>query len=866
MKKFSFILFCLLTLSICAQAEPAPQMLKPGQPHWRSKVVETFPSGMPSLVIFSEKIGKNEEVAVKKRGFYPNGQIKFEMDLASVEEDSPAAKEWGSTTVPHGVAIWLYEDGRAEKIAHYHKGVMNGDLTLYYPNGSLKGTCSFAHGKRNGKMVVYYEDGLKSEEATYVEDKLVGDVVRYYPKNIRAQLVPHEEGVPHGHAMEWYESGGLKASRRFDRGLLNSDGKNPAVIIYNEDHGIQEVQDFQQGEPVGVHLKYHPNGKESYKVAYKEGKRDGRELFFSQEGKLLGEGFYQLGLPTGKHWRNHENGNLAFSAEFDDQGKLLRPIEEFYENGNRKASYTFVDQKLHGNCCEWYENGAIKSEYHYVHGDFEGAQKEYYPHEVGETPLLKMKTFYRNKVQDGLYEEWHPNGQIAVQVSLQGGVRHGPSKEWFENGQPKIDEQFAEGKLDQMRRQWYANGNLQFEGLFSKGEKESLHREWNEKGDLIGQASYTHDLLNGEMKVWFEKDRLQKTGHFALGKKEGVAEEFYANGQLKAKATYYQDQLDGTVETFYEDGSPFQLFSYKLGLPIGIHQEFFKPENRGEEGKISKIMRFNDLGQAEGQHQTFYPSGITQSLIHFKEGELHGLKSMWNPEGDLIEEYEYQAGQLNGRTFQKLPDGREVIFHYQDNQKHGIHEIFFPPNEMFGKKKAVEAHFVADKLEGDVIEFDEAGNTISVANYVNGVKEGFVQLFNPKGELMAKIGFSEDKKQGPAVEYYPGGQIAREVSYVSDEKEGDEKGYFPNGKPQLLIPYRQGKIDGLYQQWNEDGVLVFEAEYRHGLRHGKFTKYYDDGKPMIIQNFVDDQLDGIKKSFDPSGKVTETRWKLGKRA
>jgi len=848
------------------KVSPVSETLRPGQPHWRSQIAEAYPSGVPLRVMFFEQIGDQKETAVKQRGFYPNGQVKFEMDLTTVEEDSPGAKEWKSTFVPHGVGLWLHENGRVEKIAHYDRGVLHGEMKLHYPDGTPKGTCVFQQGKRHGKMVVYYEDGLKAEEASYLDDKLTGDLIRYYPKNVRAQLIPYEDGVPHGHAMDWYESGALKASRRFDKGLLHSDGKNPAVVVYNEEHAIQEVQDFQHGEAIGTHLRYHPNGKESYKVLYKNGKKEGKEQFFSKEGKLLGEGLYQAGIAIGKHWRNHENGKQAFLAEFDEQGKLKSPVEEFNDIGIKTAMYTFVGDKLDGRCYQWYDDGSPKAEYNYIVGDFDGEQKEYFPPPKGQKreSHLKMHTFYRNKARDGVHEEWHENGQMAIQMHLKQDVKDGVVKEWHENGKPKLEEHYLAGKLDQVRREWHENGKLKFEGKFGDGSKEGVHREWNEKGDLIGEVAYENDLLEGQMRLWFEKNKLRQTGKFVKGKREGKTEEFYANGQLKAIANYKDDKLDGKVETFHEDGSPWQILSYKDGLPLGEHKEYFKPEGN-EKGKLARAASFNEFGKPDGEHKTFYPSGAVQSVVHFANGELHGSKSMWDSEGNLVEEYEYQNGKLNGRYFQRLKDGKEMVFQYKNNQKHGLHEVFYPTHEVFGKKKALEMNFVLDKPEGEAIEFDEAGNKISVTPYVNGMKEGTVEVFHPKGQVLMRVTFSKDKKEGPAIEYYPDGKIAQQATYVNDQKQGEEKSFHSDGKQASSIPYVDDKIHGLYRRWNEKGTLVFEAEYKKGLRHGKFNKYYDSGKPMTLQTFADDQLHGVKKSYDEKGALTQTKWEKGKK-
>ena len=173
------------------------------------------------------------------------------------------------------------------------------------------------------------------------------------------------------------------------------------------------MQDFNQGQPIGTHFKYHPNGKESYKVQYKNGKKQGKEQFFASNGKLLGEGEYKEGTPFGKHYRNAENGTQVYLAQFDGEGKLLLPVQEFNPAGKKIAEYLFVGDKRHGAFRQWYEDGTPNVEYNYDNGQFEGEQKEYYPN--GQ---LKVKTVYHNNLKDGLFEEWYENGQSAAHIEL----------------------------------------------------------------------------------------------------------------------------------------------------------------------------------------------------------------------------------------------------------------------------------------------------------------------------------------------------------------------------------------------------------------------------------------------------------------
>ena len=76
----------------------------------------------------------------------------------------------------------------------------------------------------------------------------------------------------------------------------------------------------------------------------------------------------------------------------------------------------------------------------------------------------------------------------------------------------------------------------------------------------------------------------------------------------------------------------------------------------------------------------------------------------------------------------KTRDGKEIVFHYKDNRRDGLHEIYYPVKD--SKIKALEVNFVNDKPEGESVEYNEDGHKIAVTPYINGLKEGEAQIFS----------------------------------------------------------------------------------------------------------------------------------------
>lgn len=245
---------------------------------------------------------------------------------------------------------------------------------------------------------------------------------------------------------------------------------------------------------------------------------------------------------------------------------------------------------------------------------------------------------------------------------------------------------------------------------------------------------------------------------------------------------------------------------------------------------------------------------------------MNGLKALWDSEGVLLEEATYEYGRLHGRFFQKMQDGKELVYHYKDNLKEGLHQIFYPAAEGVDKVIAWEQMYINDLAEGEAIEFNPNGHKVSITPYVKGLKEGLAQVVHPKGQVLISLEFQADKKNGAFTQYFPSGKVQKQSQFLDDVQEGHEKTFFESGALCGSIEYHKGKIDGVYQKWNEKGVLVFDAEYKEGFRHGKMHKYYDDGKPHLIQIFVNDELHGVKKSYDVAGEITETRFDNGHKA
>lgn len=307
--------------------------------------------------------------------------------------------------------------------------------------------------------------------------------------------------------------------------------------------------------------------------------------------------------------------------------------------------------------------------------------------------------------------------------------------------------------------------------------------------------------------------------------------------------------MNGDYLVWFEDGHLNQERHYVHGKQEGIQKEYFPVAEGQIQPQLAKYLTYKD-GLLNDEQKSYFSNGVKQAAIHYKNGILHGRKRLWNEEATLLEEANYIEGKLDGRYYALREDGGEIVFHYKDNQLEGLHQIYYPLDEFFGRIKALEATYRRGLLEGEFIQYNQAGTKISSTFYQNGLKEGLATLYSDEGRVQIAASFNKDKQSGMSFEYFPNGKVKKEVHFLDDLKEGEEKTFHENGQLAAHRFYKGGQLEGSAKEWSPHGVLIFEADYLEGKKHGKLNKYDAQGNPKILQTFAHDKLIEKKKLSD----------------
>jgi antitoxin component YwqK of YwqJK toxin-antitoxin module len=91
-------------------------------------------------------------------------------------------------------------------------------------------------------------------------------------------------------------------------------------------------------------------------------------------------------------------------------------------------------------------------------------------------------------VPDGVYRGRHPNGALAWEYELAGGVNVGEFRQWHDNGVLAKAVPYVSGKKHGVVRIWNRDGKVLGEYTMSEGK--GIERVWNEDGTLQQEVEF----------------------------------------------------------------------------------------------------------------------------------------------------------------------------------------------------------------------------------------------------------------------------------------------------------------------------------------------------------------------------------------
>lgn len=172
--------------------------------------------------------------------FHNNGDFKAK----GLYKDGNRVGEWE----------FFYSEGKLEQKGKYDKkGKAQGIWKWYYDDGKLLREENYINGKREGILTEYDEDGKVMVKVNYADNK--------------------KEGAWIYETKDYYELGNY----------VNDEQDSVWVSYYMPGKIKRYEGKFINGEPVGLHKMYQPNGKKLYVGSYVSGMKEGDWKFFDDQ-------------------------------------------------------------------------------------------------------------------------------------------------------------------------------------------------------------------------------------------------------------------------------------------------------------------------------------------------------------------------------------------------------------------------------------------------------------------------------------------------------------------------------------------------------------------------------------------------------
>ena len=130
-----------------------------------------------------------------------------------------------------------------------------------------------------------------------------------------------------------------------------------------------------------------------------------------------------------------------------------------------------------------------------------------------------------------------------------------------------------------IQEEYYPNGMLKSSMTLKDGQRNGIVKHFDTQGRLLSTAYYKNDVKEGELINYnSETKQIILKANFKNDVQHGEVIQYYREGMLFRKSNYNNGRVDGLVTTYWPDGKTKAENEFKNGKPaIGL-KEFDKNE------------------------------------------------------------------------------------------------------------------------------------------------------------------------------------------------------------------------------------------------------------------------------------------------
>lgn len=203
-------------------------------------------------------------------------------------------------------------------------------------------------------------------------------------------------------------------------------------------------------------------------------------------------------------------------------------------------------------------------------------------------------------VNEGVYEKWYQNGQLALKGEYSGGKKINKWVQWYESGKIENEAFFENDSLNGAFKQWYENGQKKAEGVVKMGKKTGQWDQWFEDGKMASRQSYLDNgKLNGNQFFWHENGKKSYEVSYLNGMRDGAWSYWDKAGKLIVERNFRND-IDQNLPAVFHDSKQLKTIElFPDGSYVYTFQEFNSSYNLAwyrRKGKFEITDRFEVFG------------------------------------------------------------------------------------------------------------------------------------------------------------------------------------------------------------------------------------------------------------------------------
>ncbi len=527
---------------------------------------------------------------------------------------------------------------------NYTNGVLDGERTFYFPNGTVKRKENYRAGRLNGLASDFNKEGKLVHSATHSYHWKYGMEKWYNSEGKVVKTMQWQRDLPVGIQKQTF-NGTLIESIPYVKGVKQGLAKVPVYF--------EELVDSANTEPLGIEtVNYQNNLKTGKAICTRFGSNDTLYTAFYKAGKLdstytwyqQSMHSYYKNIPryTKKYVNGLEHGTAIYiitagplkdsiyQTESYNNGKLDGLVVQYYKKsedrspefapGEWYSNYSFATYAMgvQNGPFIFRQDSMNYSKGTYLNGQLEGLN------ETGTVlggKWIKTSGHYQNGLKTGEWTSQYLTDSIVITEHFDRNQKHGSVTKSIKGF--KTEERFYIHDTLQRLRFYERNADYRFYTIdFKKSHDSALVLVETYKEDTFGLLSYTfkisenlnQDTILSRLVSSIENDseatqsmngsfvlntpEYQKNGNYRNGKQDGIIQIKHSDVEIVERITYENGSITNYSYCKFNSSEPYsgvfisatsgEQISVKDGLRHGWCVEYDASKNELRKTKYSK--------------------------------------------------------------------------------------------------------------------------------------------------------------------------------------------------------------------------------------------------------------------------------------